>query len=349
MLRTGSRLASLALLLGVSVGLVRPAVAQEGVRVSGLAYLDYFVQLATPDSAREGLHGFNFRRLYLTADATLSDAFSARARLEASDVTLGPRGSTPFVKDLYLRWRHDSGHGLTLGITSPPVWDVSERVWDFRSLERTLLELNRVASSRDLGLRADGPIPVGREGLLRYAVMVGNNEGVFPEDDVSKRVYAQLEVRPAEPLVFTLGGSLAGYDEDRDDERTGAWDANAFLGYVSDAFRGGVEAFYQQTDYADDHALDMAGASVFGTFWVTPEVGVVGRFDRVRRETFQEVDDGEELPVAGFENFATGGVAYRAHEGERGTRVRLIPNVRWAKADDGDSDLQARFTAEVSF
>jgi hypothetical protein len=210
-----------------------------------------------------------------------------------------------------------------------------------------VMELNRVASSRDLGLRADGPVPVGREGLLRYAVMFANNEGVFPEDDASKRVYGQLEVRPAEPVVFTLGGSVAGYDEDRDDERTGAWDANAFLGYVSDTFRGGVEAFYQQTGYTDDRELDRMGASVFGTFWVTPRVGVVGRFDRVRHESFDEED--EEAPDAGFESFAVGGVAYRAHEGERGTRVRLIPNFRWARPDDGDSDLQARFTAEVSF
>jgi hypothetical protein len=247
------------------------------------------------------------------------------------------------VKDLYLRWRPGGGHAVYLGITSPPVFEVSERVWDFRSLERTAIELSRVAASRDFGLRADGPIPVGREGLLRYAVMVANNEGVFPEDDESKRGYAQLEVHPTEALVFTLGGSVAGYpgEDGGDETRTGAADANAFVGYVADTWRAGVEGFLQHTSYTDDRALDLVGVSVFGTVWITPSVGVVGRFDRVRQEAF---GDDEDEPEAVLSSFAVGGLAYRPHE-----RVRLIPNVRWAKPDDGEADLQGRFTAEFSF
>ncbi|HLT45872.1 MAG TPA: hypothetical protein VK002_01475 [Rubricoccaceae bacterium] len=332
-----ARLVALAL-LGLA-GLARPAAAQPEVRVGGLAYLDYYYQLASPDSARDGLHGFTFRRLYLTTDARLSDAFSARARLEAADVGLGDRGAVPFVKDLYLRWQSPGGHRLTLGITSPPAYDLTEDVWGYRSLEKTLMDLNGVIASRDFGLRAEGPIPVGREGLLRYAVMAANGEGVFPEDDRHKRGYARLQVRPAEPVVLAVGASLATFPDDRDTEHV----LFALAAYVTDTWRVGVEGYLRGVGFEGaEEGLGGAAVSAFGVVEVADGVEAVARFDRTRQDAFADAP-GE--VVAGHHSFALLGLSYAPAE-----PVRLIPNLRWARADGADeADLQARFTAEFTF
>jgi hypothetical protein len=338
LLRPARLLAALALL--ALAGFARPAAAQPDVRLGGLAYVDYYVQLASPDSAREGLHGFTFRRLFLTADATLSDAFSVRARLEANAGTPGNGGLTPFVKDLYLRWRPGGGHALTLGIAPPPAFDLVEEVWGYRSLERTLMDLNGVLSSRDFGLRADGPIPLGREGLLRYGLMVANNEGVLPEDDKHKRAYGQLQLRPTDPVVLAVGGSLASFPDERETEHV----AFALAAYVAETWRVGVEGYLRSVGFeGTDEDQSGAGVSAFGVLEVADGVEVVGRFDRARQEAFAGAP--EPGPVGTVHSsFAVGGVAYRPHE-----HVRLIPNLRWAKPDDGEADLQGRFTAEFSF
>jgi hypothetical protein len=57
----------------------------QTVELGGRAYVDYFYNLSAltdaTGAAEEGLHGFRYRRLYLTADYTLSEKFSGRARL----------------------------------------------------------------------------------------------------------------------------------------------------------------------------------------------------------------------------------------------------------------------------
>ena len=325
-------------LLGLA-GSAGPALAQPDVRLGGLVFLDYFYQLSSPDSAREDLHGFNVRRLYLTADAELSEAFSARARLETSDRSLNERGMTPFVKDLYLRWDGPNDHRVTVGITKPPVYDLVDDFWGYRSLERTLLNLNRITGSRDLGLRIDGPVPVGRDGLVRYAAMVANNEGVFPEEDQHKRGYGRLDVRPSEPLVFTLGGTLATFADERDLDRT----AFAFAGYETDTWRAGLEGYLRTLSFETTEVeLDDRGVMLFGVVELAERVQVVARVDRSRREGFAGDTDGVAVE---HNTFGLLGLTYKPIPD-----LRLTPNVLWTHVDGAETDdVEARITVDFSF
>ncbi len=109
-------------LLGLTV--TATALAQDAVKISGLAYMDYDYTISSSDSEEEGENGFGYRRLYLTSDFTISDDFSARARLEASDSSTNSDGKpAPFIKDLYLRWKNSfaDGHDIYLGISSAAV------------------------------------------------------------------------------------------------------------------------------------------------------------------------------------------------------------------------------------
>lgn len=116
------------ILLGCALlGPVRPAAAQGDVRLSGPALIDYY-QITSPDEAVEGLSGFTYRRCRSTTDVKLSDAFSARLRLDAQASSFGDQGPQPFVKELYLAW-NVGGHPVRIRVTPPPVTPVAGCVY----------------------------------------------------------------------------------------------------------------------------------------------------------------------------------------------------------------------------
>lgn len=306
-----------------------PTVAQQ-IDVGGRAYVDYFYNVSSPTPADEDLHGFTYRRLYLTTDFTLSENFSGRARLEANDGTTGPNGPEPYVKDLSLTWAYRGEHSATVGVTPPPAFEISEGVWGYRSLDKTILDLQGVVSSRDFGLRFDGPLAAN--GTLRYAFMYANNSGVYPESTPHKRVYGRLSATPTERLVFVVGGDYAEYGGQR--ER--GIRLSGFVGFRGDQIHAGLEAF--RSSLTMDTAVDVekTGISLFGRIHLDPEWELLGR-----------VDWSTDLAPAAtpVETLLLGGVAYRPHP-----NVALIPNLR---VRDGDrfasADTQARLTLDLSF
>lgn len=301
--------------------------AQE-IDVGGRAYVDYFYNISAPDFTDQ-LHGFRYRRLYLTTDFTLSDDFEGRARLEANDGTVGPNGPEPYVKDLSLTWTYSGSHSATLGITPPPAFGAAEDVWGYRSLDKTILDLQGIVSSRDFGLRLDGPIV--DDGTVRYAVMVANDSGVRPETDTYKRVYAQIEMIPTERLTFVVGSDYAGGSGPHGDGVR----VSAFGGYTSDAFRIGLEAYWYRIGTRWEGGPRDLGASLFGSLEVGPKWELVARLDRSREAGVAPV---------WYDTFFVGGLAYRPHP-----NVALIPNVRVRDRTDATAETTGRFTVEVDF
>lgn len=317
----------LCLLLGVATP---GRLVAQTVEVGGLAYLDYFYNLSTPEETEEDLHGFTYRRLYLTTDFELSERFVGRARLEVSDATTGSHGPVPFVKDLYLTWRYTGSHAATFGVSPPPAFEIAERVWDYRSLEKTILDFQGVVNSRDFGIRFNGPITSG--GLLRYAAMIANNDATRPESDAYKRAYAQLSVHPTRELSFTAGADNAGYGDDR----AGSTRLSAFGGFAGERLRIGLEGFWSVLTMDDSNEFVHTGMSLFGSVQVAPRWEVVARVDRA----MEKLSDADL-----FETFILGGVAFEPNE-----FVRLIPNIWVLHGSDVDeSEVTGRFTVFATF
>ncbi len=315
----------LILLACISLLCDEPSQAQSRTDIGGQAFLDYYYNFAAVQDNLEGQNGFTYRRLNLSARHTFSEDIFAFARLEANDSDIHT-----FVKDLYLYWAWNPSHSLRFGITSPPVFGVTENVWDYRSLEKTVLDLFGFVSSRDMGIRADGVI-LG-EDRLSYAVMFANNNSFRPETYRGKRVYGQLVARPGERFVLTLGGDYGKLQEPDPD----MYGASAFAGYVTAKVRAGVETFIRQTGVRTSEGSEQAaGISTFASGWFSPQWGIVGRVDRV---VWRDSDrDGEIYAIAGL--------AFRPHP-----LVRFIPNAFLRKQDDLDEvDLTGRFTLEFEF
>lgn len=302
----------------------------QTVDVGGRAFIDYFYLLSSTDEASEGLHGFRYRRLYLTADANLSDDFRTRARLEANDGTTGVKGPVPFVKDLWIEWNYSGRHTATLGVMKPPAYDLAEAVWRYRSLEKMVLDFQGINTSRDFGIRLDGPIASG--GTVRYALMLANNSAARPETDVYKRVYARVSFHPDDALILYVGADRAGYGDARE---TGTR-LSAFGGYDAEPARFGMEAFWSDVAFRDGGTFRNRGGSLFGAYRLNPQWELVARADL----TFEGLNDGGIR-----ETFLVAGITYAPIP-----NVRIIPNL-WLfnSAADDEPETLARITVDVAF
>lgn len=305
-----------------------PVCGQE-VDVGGRAYVDYFYNIEHADDRTDALHGFQYRRLYLTTDFTLSERFSGRARLEAPEGVTGVSGVK--VKDLSLTWRYSGEHRATLGVTPPPAFGVSEDVWGYRSLDKTILDFQGIVASRDFGVRLDGPVT--DDGTVRYAGMIANNTGTgFTETDPYKRMYGQLSVRP-EPLIFVVGADYAGYGDGRDE----ATRVSGFAGYSTDPIRVGIEPYWYHVAMADGSAETDVGISLFGRVALASDWEVIGRVDRSRERV-------SGAAPTQYDTFAVAAVAYRPHPS-----VVLIPNLWVWDLGTAAAETTGRFTVEVDF
>jgi len=324
---------SFAVLALVTIVIAPEIRAQDHIKISGLAYLDYSYTLSSPDDDAVGDNGFGYRRLYLTTDYTLSETFSGRARLEANDRSTTQQGRpAPFVKDLYLKWNNflGAGHELVIGISAPPSFTVVEKLWGYRSLVKMLMDRNKIVASRDFGVALRGNL--SQDGSLRYGLMASNNSSVMGETNKHKRLYGQVEWYPTDAIQVTLGGDYADYRGERDNALNG----NVMVGYKSDKVRFGVEGFYSRINLTRERTNNIAGLSFFGAAPVSDSWELVGRFDNVTN-MIAGMDSNEQFIIVG--------AAYQPHE-----KIFIIPNIVVVRDPDEDTPYTAgRVTVHLNF
>ncbi|MER3462170.1 MAG: hypothetical protein C4342_03980 [Armatimonadota bacterium] len=164
------------------------ATAQDQGKFSGLVFGDFYQVLGHSDPTIEGLNGFWFRRIYLTYDRSITDKFKTRVRFEANSPgdfsTSG--GLNPFLKDVYVTYVSKL-FGVTLGLQPTPTFGNVEDFHGYRYIEKTPLDLYKMADSRDSGLAIRGKS--AGDGRTQYAVMVGNDSGTKSETNKGKAIY----------------------------------------------------------------------------------------------------------------------------------------------------------------
>lgn len=275
--------------------------AQDG-KISGLMFGDYFYNISrdpgidnlnnTILNGEKDFNAFRFRRIYFTYDYKISGTFDTRFRLEADQSANTSNGKIGVaVKDAYLKWKNIfNGSDLITGLQPPPAFEISESVWGYRSLEKTILDLRGIVSSRDIGISLKGRFD--NSGDINYHLMIGNNSGNSPEADKYKRFYVNLFFKLIKDLFLTVYGDLKlrpaftinSYSLNNNDITTAV-----FAGYnMKEKFSAGVETFLQlrengyavpginSTFYKTKKAL---GISVFGSYYFSPVTAAVIRLD----------------------------------------------------------------------
>lgn len=320
-------------------------------RVSGYVFGDYFYKLGG-DSTGSGsqysqLHktaqAFQFRRFYLYYDHTFDDSFAAQFLLEGNDKTLTDGKHGVFVKTAYLEWKnifHNAS--LWFGLIPTPTWSLlSEKVWNYRSIEKTITDFRGLGSASDIGVGLRGKF--GDDGQFSYVAMIGNGNGQKPENNKLKKYYLSLSVKPAKEFV------VEGYvDYEPGFNERNKTTLKGFAAYQTEKFTLGVEALTQiqakqgsipagQTTPDDKTPF---GISFFA--WAPiPNVQGLNAFAR-----YDFYNPNTKLPSSGFnESFITAGLDYMPIK-----NVHLMPNI-WINSFSNkgtgptpDTDVVARIT-----
>ena len=277
-------------------------------KLKGYMFGEYYY---VTSGAKKKENGFRFRRIYLTYDLKWNDSFSGRFRLEAKDAGFGGKDKmVPFVKNAYLRYRKND-RAVYFGLFGTPTWNVSERVWGYRSIEMTILDHHKFGSSADLGVGFNGKLDDG--GMARAQVMLGNGGGQNAEVDNGKKIYALLHLKPVGSIEGTAYVDWEGKPGGKD-KATFA----VFLGMSGKAFHGGIEGFVRiHKKAADGEDVQIRGISVFGAAGVAPKAKMFGRVD-IYDPSDRAAEDGEYLVIAGIDLMPI-------------PDVHVMPNV-WARA-----------------
>ena len=286
--------------------IVVPNIAQEvgEGKFSGLMFGDYFYNILRDSTFNDldntglagiqDLQGFDFRRIYFTYDYRISEQFSTRFRLESQTlVSVNNTLFLTYIKDAYLNWKDIfKGSNFIFGIQPTPAYTVSEDIWNYRSLEKTIMDLRRIVSSRDFGASLKGKI--NSSGKIKYWVMYGNGSTQDIETDRYKRLYGQIDLQPVEEIRVTLYGDYKFKADKKytlldESYNNDALTTDLFVGYVKkDLFTIGAESFWQinyndnfqnkETEYVVSNR-NALGVSLFGWYKFSELLVGVGRWD----------------------------------------------------------------------
>ena len=322
---------TLCLAIGLTFATLERASATPG-KIGGVGYADYYYVAAADDAddEPEKRNAFRFRRLYLTYNQSVSERFDVRFRLEANDAGFGDTNGdkrpkmVPFVKHGYLKWNGALGGDLYIGLSGTPTWGISESIWGYRPVEKTIMDLNGIGSSADVGLGLKGAA-----GGLRYHVMVANGPGQRAETDNGKKFYASLSMKPSESMVAEVYADM-NFRPASQNQLT----AKVFLGLQTDAVRFGLEPFIRINSEAGaggEHET-ITGASVFGSLPMGDD-RVFGRLDMVSND---DTDTTDLFVLAGYDWTVE-------------KSLHIMPNLYVQLPDGPDPNIQARVTAYYKF
>lgn len=346
------------LVIALAIGLLPNLTQSADLSFNGYMFGEYYYVLShnsgkIDDGGIEGRNGFWFRRIYFTADMKLTENWKACLRLEMNSPGSFPFDSsaklTPFIKDAYISYNL-SGHELIFGIFSTPTWSYTiEKIWGYRPLEKTPLDLMKMGSSRDFGIGIKGNLNEAK--TVSYVVMFANGASTKGETNKHKKIYGSLGFKPTKGLFLE---AYADYE--------GAPDGKSY--YVLQGFGsyedtwGKVGAMFARRHLSQedsDYNYDLFSA--FAVLKAAKDVEVITRFDRMFGDGFEDNFKGTGVSYVPFANnpgapfnLLIGGVSWQAVK-----NVWLIPNLKFVfygdpdTGDKPDKDVYANMTVYFKF
>ena len=336
---------------------------QIATRFDGLVFADYYYISSSHDAVLNDQNAFSFRRIYFTFENNLTQKIKIRFRIESAHEDFGTAAKiNPFVKHAFLEWTDlIPRHKLYLGIAETNALKNAEIYWGYRSIEKTILDLNKISPSADMGIVLKGDL--GR--YVHHWITVFNGTGYgSSEVDKYKKIGYALWLTPFRGLI------IEGYvDYEKQDPGTGTFAAardyfhstgyytlKGFLGYKASRFAFGIETFLRinkesgSTDAAGTTKTDVTkrGMSFFGSCMTPiPKIRIFARYDIYDpnihanvwiSETKSGTDDEYSLIIAGLD--------FNPRE-----KIHLMPNIliKTYVQEGKSKDVTFRMTLYYSF
>ncbi len=297
-------------------------------KLSGVFFMDYYHNLArdgeinnlsnSVSKGEKDAHGLQIRRINLTYDHKINSKFSSKFRLESdeSNFTTNSGGNKAnkfgmFVKDAYVKWNYAKRQDLYVGIQGTPNFEVSEKVWENRYIEKMIQDLRGACPSRDLGIALKGSIDSA--GIVKYQVMYANGNAGLPESEKFKRMYGSLDFAPIKNLYVTLAANYQWRDFKESKFEADKMLSNNillysfFLGYQKkNKYSAGVETYIRATENGYEltdkyEKLQGHGISAFATFYLNEKFNIFARYDIFEPNQHDDAKhDSRNLLIAGF-------------------------------------------------
>ena len=276
--------------------------AQVVSKINGVFFGDYYYNLQNHAEDQKYVNAFSIRRVYFTFENNLTENIKTRFRLESEHGEFGSSTKiNPFVKHAFLEWSNlIPNHKLVLGISETNAFKNAEALWGYRSIEKTIMDLNKISSSADMGIVLKGDLSM----KLHHWLMLMNGTGYgSAEVDNYKKVGYALWVTPLNGLIIE---GYADYEKQDPDNTTfkyardysgskGYYTVKGFVGYSGLQYNIGFE-WFQRTNQesgitdvtvqndaivtAQKADVVKSGYSIFGS-WITPvpKLKLFGRYD----------------------------------------------------------------------
>lgn len=280
------------------------------------------------------------RRVLATFSYPIAGNFTAHLGVEHNDKMLTPSGTFGFyLKTAYLEWK-DIVDGITLnvGLSPTPTWSLgmSERMWGYRGVEKTVSDIRGIGTATDAGftLRAN----FGSKKQLGLVGMIANGAGVKPDADKYRKYMGVANYRFLDNFV------VEGYgDFEELTPSTYKWTAKGILAYDAATVTIGVEAV-NQLDHCgcppngEKNRLSVSGYARATLFDDPTFVGFV-RYDLFDPDT--------KITTTGIkENLLIAGLDYKPVP-----QVHVIPNIWITTYTDkaGVLDIDPNLVGRLTF
>jgi hypothetical protein len=301
------------------------------------AHTNLFNQSNTQYAAvPKDFNSLEFRRIYLGYDYDISEHFSTQFLLAYEGTSLSSDGNrSVYIKIANLRWKniiHNSD--LVIGAMAPPTFAVSESVWSYRSLEKTIMDMRKIGSSNDVGISLQGKL--NDEGDYGYNFMISNGSGAKPETDRFKKFYANVYAKFLDQKIILDLGVDDEWTQSHPNQKSKAT-YKVFLAYQTKTFAIGVEAFQQvqknntliYSDVVPPTIQDTvnaiaSGVSIFARGSIIDKLGYFLRYDYYNPDSKFNVNNIYSTSYSGVntESFLLAGLDYTPVK-----NVHFMPNV----------------------
>ena len=227
-------------------------------KLYGTVFGDYFYKMHSDSSGRgnsqysglgfpENANGFEARRIYLGYNYELSEKFTADVLIAYEGQYLSDGATrTVYIKGANVRWKNICKNmDLVIGQMQTPAFPMlTEKVWNYRSVEKTVLDMRKLCNSNDPGIALQGKIISNDNTELGYNLMVGNGSAAKIETDRFKKMYGDVFVKVMKKkIILDVYGDyersqLSPYMKSKTTMKV-------LLAYQSDRITIGLEGFQQ--------------------------------------------------------------------------------------------------------
>jgi hypothetical protein len=315
---------------------------KSGGKLWGYVFGDYFYKISGNSTEvsttqfsniEKDFQAFQMRRAYLYYDNVINENFSTQFLLEGNDKSLDAKGRySVYIKAAYLEWKEIIPLGsIAFGLVPTPTWSwgISEKVWNFRAVEKTITDFRGLGDGSDLGIAIRGKF--NSEGTVSYVAMIGNGNAQKLENNRYKKYYFNLNSRPLK------GIAIEGYiDYEPYADKKSKTTLMGLLAYNTAELTIGFQSVYQKQNKFGSGYSDITKFGISSYLWVnlSEQIKAFFRYDFFNPDT--------KTSASGYkENFIVTGVDYMPIKD-----IHIMPNI-WMNTFSDKSSIKNKKDADI--